>query len=101
MRFRVATVGLIMAIGVQPGTAGAEAPFDNASNRALVTKHLELMNAGDWSGAAQMFAPDVRHHLGSWQSGRDRVVQGRESLTANLEDIFRTFPDWKMEMSTW
>jgi predicted ester cyclase len=40
----------------------------------------------------------VRHHLGTWQAATERIVQGRKILTDNLEDIFRTFPDWKMEI---
>jgi predicted ester cyclase len=57
-----------------------------------------LVNAGKWTEAAELFAPNVRHHLGSWQDGEERIVQGRETLTRNFEDIFRTFPDWKMEI---
>ena len=45
-----------------------------------------------------MFSPDVRHHLGTWQSGGERTVTGQKALTANLEDLFRAFPDWKMEI---
>ena len=45
-----------------------------------------------------MFSPDVRHHLGNWQAGREGIVEGQEVLSQNLEDIFRTFPDWKMEI---
>jgi len=67
-------------------------------NMEVVRRHLELMNRGDWQQAAALFAPDVRHHLGNWQQGDERIVQGQKTLTDNLEDIFRTFPDWKMEI---
>lgn len=67
-------------------------------NKEIVRRHLELMNRGDWQQAAAMFAPNVRHHLGNWQEGDERIVQGQKVLTDNLEDIFRTFPDWKMEI---
>ena len=56
------------------------------------------MNRGDWKHAAELFAPDVRHHLGNWQQGSESVVQGQKTVIDNLEDIFRTFPDWKMEI---
>jgi predicted ester cyclase len=56
------------------------------------------MNSGKWKEAAEMFSPEVRHHLGTWESGREGIVQGKEILTQNLDDIFRTFPDWKMEI---
>lgn len=67
-------------------------------NKDIVRLHLELMNRGAWKQAAELFAPDVRHHLGNWQQGSERIVQGKKTLTDNLEDIFRTFPDWKMEI---
>jgi len=67
-------------------------------NREIVRRHIELMNRGDWKQAAELFAPDVRHHLGNWQQGSEGIVQGKKTLIDNLEDIFRTFPDWKMEI---
>ncbi len=45
-----------------------------------------------------MFAPEVRHHLGTWREGSEGIVTGQQILTDNLQDIFRTFPDWKMEI---
>jgi steroid delta-isomerase-like uncharacterized protein len=76
----------------------AQTTADTKRNEELVRRHLELMNRGDWKQAADLFAPDVRHHLGTWQAGTERIVQGQKILTDNLEDIFRTFPDWKMEI---
>ena len=67
-------------------------------NRAVVRQHLELMNRGDWKQAAALFSSDVRHHLGNWQQGTETIVRGQDTLTDNLADIFRTFPDWKMEI---
>lgn len=76
----------------------AQTAGETERNRDVVRRHLELMNSGDWKQAAALFSPEVRHHLGNWQQGAEGIVQGRETLTANLEDIFRTFPDWKMEI---
>lgn len=56
------------------------------------------MSDGSWREAAELFAADVRHHLGSWPQGSQAIVRGKATLTANLEDIFRTFPDWTMEI---
>jgi len=56
------------------------------------------MNRGEWRQAAELFAPDVRHHLGTWREGGEGIVQGKQTLTDNLQDIFTTFPDWKMEI---
>ena len=56
------------------------------------------MNRGEWRQAAEYFAEDVQHHRGNWQNGTEAIVRGKKVLTDNLEDIFRTFPDWKMEI---
>jgi predicted SnoaL-like aldol condensation-catalyzing enzyme len=76
----------------------AQTPTETERNRALVTEHLNLMNRGQWKEAAELFSADVHHHLGTWESGHQKIVTGRDSLTANLEDLFRTFPDWPMEI---
>ena len=70
-----------------------------ASPGEVVRQHIELMNRGEWQRAAEFFAPDVRHHLGTWRDGGEGIVSGQKALTDNLEDIFRTFPDWKMEIT--
>jgi steroid delta-isomerase-like uncharacterized protein len=93
----VVLVGVIAAAATQLLPL-AQAASETHRNRAVVTKHLELMNRGQWKEAAEMFAPDVRHHLGNWQSGEERIVTGRQALTGNLEDLYRTFPEWKMEV---
>jgi len=67
-------------------------------NKETIRRHLELMNRGDWRAAAEYFAPEVQHHVGNWQSGAEAIVRGKQVLADNLEDIFRTFPDWKMEI---
>jgi len=82
-----------------PRSLLSEASTDAERNRQLITRHFELMNGGRWREAAEMFSPEVRHHLGTWgESGGERTVQGKELLTQNLDDIFQTFPDWKMEI---
>jgi steroid delta-isomerase-like uncharacterized protein len=76
----------------------AQTAGETKRNREVVRRHLELMNRGDWKQAAELFSPDVRHHLGTWQQGAEGIVRGQKTLIDNLEDIFRTFPDWKMEI---
>lgn len=97
------TWGLIVGAVVVTALGGASlvaahTAKETERNREIVRRHLDLMNRGDWKEAAELFAPDVRHHLGNWQQGSEGIVQGQETLIANLEDIFRTFPDWKMEI---
>lgn len=77
---------------------GAQISADTNASSAVVREHLELVNAGKWQRASEYFDVDVRHHLGSWQSGEERIVQGRSTLARNFEDIFRTFPDWRMDV---
>jgi steroid delta-isomerase-like uncharacterized protein len=81
-----------------PRSLLSQASAETERNRQLITRHFELMNSGKWREAAEMFALEARHHLGTWESGGERIVQGKEILTQNLDDIFRTFPDWKMEI---
>lgn len=88
---------VLMIIGYSPAQV-AQPNSEVERNREIVRRHLELMNRGEWKQAAELFAPDVRHHLGSWREGREKTIQGQKILKDNLEDIFRTFPDWKMEI---
>lgn len=94
----LATLVMVLAIVGESPVQVAQTVSETERNREVVRRHLELMNRGDWKQAAELFAPDVRHHLGSWREGREGIVPGQKILTDNLEDIFRTFPDWKMEI---
>jgi steroid delta-isomerase-like uncharacterized protein len=68
-------------------------------NGEIVRRHLEFINRGEWRQAAEYFSEDVQHHRGSWpRGGSEAIVQGKKVLADNLEAIFRTFPDWKMEI---
>jgi predicted ester cyclase len=60
-----------------------------AANIALVRRHHDLMNSGDWRAAAEIYAPDALNH--------GRPV-GRAGILAVLGDIYATFPDWRMEI---
>ena len=91
-------IGVLTATMIMRTELLAQTSSGTERNRAIVTKHFALMNQGQWKEAAELFSVDVRHHLGTWQSGQERTVSGQETLTANLEDLFRTFPDWKMEI---
>ena len=85
-------VSLGMSVSVRAQVPAAQ------DNREIIRIHLDLMNRGEWRQAAEYFAEDVRHHRGNWQDGVESIVRGKKALTDNLEDIFRTFPDWKMEV---
>src|SRR5262245_19354219 len=76
----------------------AQTAHNSADPSAIVRQHLDLLNRGDWREAAELFAPDVRHHFGTWLVGSEGIVQGRQTMMDTLQDIFTTFPDWKMEI---
>lgn len=96
--WRIVVLGtLFAAVSASTGIPAQEFT-EPERNRMLVRRHLDSLNRGDWKHAAELFAPNVRHHLGNWQTGRESTVSGQKTLTDNLEDIFRTFPDWKMEV---
>ena len=84
------SVGLVGLVAAQPS--------ETERNKEVIRQHLETMSRGEWRQAAEYFAQDVRHHLGSWQDGKQRIVEGKTVLAENLADIFSTFPDWRMEI---
>jgi predicted SnoaL-like aldol condensation-catalyzing enzyme len=85
-----------ISLGVSASVRGQA--VDTQRNRQVIQTHLDLMNRGEWRQAAEYFAEDVRHHRGNWQDGAESIVRGKKALIDNLEDIFRTCPDWKMEI---
>lgn len=97
-RWLLLIVICVLTSMAMPRPMVSQASVDTERNRQLIARHLELMNSGKWKEAAEMFSQEVRHHLGTWESGREGIVQGKEILTQNLDEIFRTFPDWKMEI---
>lgn len=80
---------LILAV-ITPITAQYKSKKEEKSekqNLESVRRMTEKMNRGDWRAAALEFAEDTRNH---GENG------GREVVQAVLEDIFITFPDWRM-----
>jgi predicted ester cyclase len=55
---------------------------------AIIQLH-ELINRGDVSAVADGFAEETRNH---------GLPVGREGVRQVLADIYRTFPDWRMEI---
>jgi len=95
----IRAVCLLVVTSIAPTAVVYAQPTSEASPREVVRRHIDLMNRGEWQRAAELFAPDVRHHLGTWREGGEGIVSGQQALVDNLEDIFRTFPDWKMEIT--
>ena len=55
----------------------------------MVRRYYEAINRGNAEAAAAEFAEDAKNF--------GRTV-GRKGIQDRLVDIFRTFPDWKMEI---
>lgn len=60
------------------------------TNKTLVRRYLEVMiNRGDTSIAAELFAPDyVNHTAGSG------IGTGSAGLARSIDDVKTAFPDW-------
>jgi len=83
----------VMAVGMSIGSFGQMSETER--NREVVKRWFDLINRGEWRQAAEVFAPDVQHHLGNWQTGTEAIVRGRQVLIDNLEDIYRTGARYK------
>jgi predicted ester cyclase len=83
-------MALVVSIGAAPTTvaAGVQSHLV-AENIAVVRAEHDKLNHGDWQGAAALFAEDA-HNFG-------RQV-GRAGVATDLEDTYRTFPDWRTEI---
>ena len=77
----------VLPIAAQYERQGAEKT--EKQNLETVRRMTEKMNRGQWRAAADYFAENTQNH-------GEKV--GREGVRAVLEDIFTTFPDWRMEM---
>jgi steroid delta-isomerase-like uncharacterized protein len=86
-RWTVVVVLVLASRIFQP--ASAQSPANEEQNRLVVSRHYELLNQGNWRAAAALFAEDARH---------DGLRAGILAFTRTLEDIYTTFPDWKMEI---
>jgi|GEM_PF-839285 len=61
-----------------------------AANAALIRGQHEALNRGDWKTAAQDYSVDTRNF------GRPA---GRAVIARILEDIYRTFPDFRADIT--
>jgi predicted ester cyclase len=82
-------IALLTLILAAPLLTFAQKVDQVEANKALIRQHHDHMSRGDWKAALQNYAPDTKNH--------GRPV-GREGLQRVLQDIFTTFPDWRMEI---
>jgi predicted ester cyclase len=69
--------------------AAADDADITAKNIAVVRAEHEKLNRGDWQVATEEYAEETRNF--------GKPV-GRKGVRLVLEDIYRTFPDWRMEI---
>jgi steroid delta-isomerase-like uncharacterized protein len=83
---KIAFLALVLAA---PLFACAQTIEQAEKNKAVIKQHHERLNAGDVKTALQNYAEDAKNH--------GKAV-GRDGLGRVLQDIFTTFPDWRMEI---
>lgn len=64
-------------------------PDKSAQNAALIRAHHDALNRGDWKDAVTYFAEDTKNF--------GRPV-GRQRVGQILEDIWTTFPDFRLDI---
>ncbi len=80
-------LGCVSLSAVSPGLA---AGLDkSAQNAALIRAHHDALNRGDWKTALTYYAEDTKNF---------GEPAGREGLGRILEDIWTTFPDFRVEI---
>ena len=84
---RIALVAAILS--ALPLFAFGQTQEVEARNKEVIRQNLERINRGDAKAAAADFAEDAKNF--------GRAV-GREGIQRTLEDIFATFPDWRMDI---
>lgn len=85
---RIALIAGLFATGATGMAIAAEGDV-NPSNAAVVRAEHDKLNHADWQGAAELYAEDASNH------GKPA---GRARLRLVLEDIWRTFPDARLEI---
>ncbi len=81
-------VAMVLALAM-PLLALGQATDEVKRNQDIIRQHHERLNRGDVQAAILDYALDAKNH--------GRTV-GREGLRLVLEDIYTTFPDWRMEI---
>ncbi len=99
---RMLGVMLVMLAVFSSGPASAQDPSqpvqatttpapkdESMQNAAIIRAHHDLLNRGDWKTASTNFAEDTRNF--GIPVGRERVVQ-------ILQDVWTTFPDYRLDI---
>ncbi len=81
-------LGTVVALAI-PLLALGQGTDTVTRNQNAIREHHERLNRGDVQAAVLDYAVDATNH--------GRPV-GRDGLRLVLEDIFTTFPDWRMEI---
>jgi predicted ester cyclase len=88
MRKSIITI-VALFIGFSAATRAAE-PDTAAANIALIRGQHESLNRGEWKAASRDFAVDTLNF---------GHPAGRAVIARILEDIYRTFPDFRLDIT--
>jgi steroid delta-isomerase-like uncharacterized protein len=81
---------ILFLIGGSMSASSQKAPQDLAAqNAAIVRVHHDLMNKADWKAALNDFSEDTKNF--------GRPV-GRDKVAMILQDVWTTFPDFRLEV---
>jgi steroid delta-isomerase-like uncharacterized protein len=86
---QVFSIVLTLMVASMAASAQNAAPDLSAQNAAIVRAHHDLMNKGDWKGALADFSEDTKNF--------GRPV-GRDHVAMILQDVWTTFPDFRLEI---
>jgi steroid delta-isomerase-like uncharacterized protein len=88
-RLWTALLACLLPLVALPALAAVPPGNSSATNEQIIREHYRLLNAGDYAAAAQYFARSTAHQ---------GVQRARADTLRVLQDIYGTFPDWRMEI---
>jgi steroid delta-isomerase-like uncharacterized protein len=86
---QVFSIVLLFAVASLATSAQNTAPDLSAQNAALIRTHHDLMNKGDWKAALAGFSEDTKNF---------GEPVGRDHVAMILQDVWTTFPDFRLEI---
>ena len=86
---QVFSTSLLLIAAAMTASSQTTTPDASAQNTAIVRAHHDLMNKADWKAALNDFSEDTKNF-------GDPV--GRDHVAMILQDVWTTFPDFRLEI---
>jgi steroid delta-isomerase-like uncharacterized protein len=86
---QVFSISLLLIAAAMTASSENTAPDVSARNAAIVRAHHDLMNKGDWKAALDDFSEDTKNF---------GMPVGRDHVAMILQDVWTTFPDFRLEI---